>query len=313
MHDLRALTKPLLIVVGGSCALVASQPDMGTAMVLAFTAAAMLIAAGMPLRKLAIVFAAGAWACACCTRSQALRACAPDVVHRSLGACVGQRLSGRSGSDRDRLRRAARASARASRCRRSSTCPEAPTDFILAVIGEELGAIGVCALLFLYGLIAYAGLRVARGARSLHSALVAVGVTSLIVSQAILNVFAVLGLAPLTGVPLPFVSYGSSSMIVMLAAMGLLLNVAGGASVHVRERHAEARSLGRRAGARTGDDGTVTTTSGSQTKIVIAAGGTAGHVVPALAVALALRAEGADVGIHRWRTRRGAARARRGL
>ncbi len=112
--------------------------------------------------------------------------------------------------------------------------PEAPTDFILAVIAEELGAAGVFALLFLYGLIAYAGLRAAKGARSLYSALIAVGVTSLIVSQAILNTFAVLGLAPLTGVPLPFVSYGSSSLIVMLAAMGLLLNVASGATGHVR-------------------------------------------------------------------------------
>jgi len=112
--------------------------------------------------------------------------------------------------------------------------PEAPTDFILAVIAEELGVIGVCALLFLYGLIAYAGLRVAKSARSLHSALIAVGVTSLIVSQALLNVFAVLGLAPLTGVPLPFVSYGSSSLIVMLAGMGLLLNVAAGGTAHVR-------------------------------------------------------------------------------
>jgi cell division protein FtsW len=112
--------------------------------------------------------------------------------------------------------------------------PEAPTDFILAVVAEELGVVGVFGLLFLYGLIAYAGLRTAQKARSLYSALIAVGVTALIVSQAILNVFAVLGLAPLTGVPLPFVSYGSSSMIVMLAGMGLLLNVASGATGHVR-------------------------------------------------------------------------------
>ena len=71
--------------------------------------------------------------------------------------------------------------------------PEAPTDFILAVIAEELGVVGVCALLFLYGLIAYAGLRAAKAARSLYSALIAVGMTALIVSQALLNVFAVLG------------------------------------------------------------------------------------------------------------------------
>ena len=92
----------------------------------------------------------------------------------------------------------------------------------------------MCALLFLYALIAYAGVRIARAARSLHSALIAVGVTSLIVSQAILNVFAVLGLAPLTGVPLPFVSYGASNLVVTLAAMGLLLNVAAGGTAHVR-------------------------------------------------------------------------------
>ena len=112
--------------------------------------------------------------------------------------------------------------------------PEAPTDFILAVIAEELGVVGVCALLFLYGLIAHAGLRAALTARSLHSALIAVGITTLIVSQATLNVFAVLGLAPLTGVPLPFVSYGASSLVVMLAAMGLLMNVAVGGTAHVR-------------------------------------------------------------------------------
>jgi cell division protein FtsW len=126
--------------------------------------------------------------------------------------------------------------------------PEAPTDFILAVIAEELGAVGVCALMFLYGVIGYAGLRAAKNAKSLYSALIAVGVTSLILSQALLNTFAVLGLAPLTGVPLPFVSYGSSSLIVMLAGMGLLLNVASGGSAHVRavaqprRRSADARA-----------------------------------------------------------------------
>ena len=98
---------------------------------------------------------------------------------------------------------------------------------------------------FLYGLIAYAGLRAAKAARSLYSALIAVGVTALILSQAVLNVFAVLGLAPLTGVPLPFVSYGSSSLIVMLAGMGLLLNVASGATGHVRAV-ASPRSASRR-------------------------------------------------------------------
>ena len=112
--------------------------------------------------------------------------------------------------------------------------PEAPTDFILAVIGEELGFVGIAVLLALYGLIAYAGLRSAHNAKGAYAMLIGVGVTSLIVLQATLNVFAVLGIAPVTGVPLPFVSYGASNLLVMLASMGLLLNVAGGGAGHLR-------------------------------------------------------------------------------
>ena len=77
--------------------------------------------------------------------------------------------------------------------------PEAHTDFILAVIGEELGVAGVCGLLFLYGMIAYAGLRTAKNAKGVYAKLLAAGLTSLILCQALLNVYAVLGLAPLTG------------------------------------------------------------------------------------------------------------------
>ncbi len=112
--------------------------------------------------------------------------------------------------------------------------PEAHTDFILAVIGEELGAAGIICLLFLYGMIAYAGLRTAKAAKGIYAKLLAAGLTSLILCQAMLNVYAVLGLAPLTGVPLPFISSGSTSLIVLLCAMGLLLNVASGGSAHLR-------------------------------------------------------------------------------
>ena len=157
--------------------------------------------------------------------------------------------------------------------------PEAHTDFILAVIGEELGLAGILALLSLYGIIGYAGLRTARNAKGIYSKLLAGGLTSLILCQATLNVYAVLGLAPLTGVPLPFISSGSTSLIVLLGAMGLLLNVAGGGSAQLRAVP-EPRSRSR---------------VNAPPRIVIAAGGTAGHVVPAIAVADALRAEGAEV------------------
>src|SRR5919202_532139 len=127
--------------------------------------------------------------------------------------------------------------------------PEAHTDFILAVIGEELGVAGVCGLLFLYGMIGYAGLRTAKNAKGAYAKLLAGGLTSLILCQALLNVYAVLGLAPLTGVPLPFVSSGSTSLIVLLCAMGLLLNVASGGSAQLRAVPTRPRGARERAAA----------------------------------------------------------------
>jgi cell division protein FtsW len=233
VNDLRELAKPLLIVVGAACLLIFSQPDLGTAMVIVFTISAMLVAAGIPMRNLAKIGATLAalvflyalvkpyararltsfldpWAHASSTGFQAVQGQIAIGSGGLFGVGPGQSVQ------------------------KIFYLPEARTDFILAVIAEELGVVGVFGLLFLYGLIAYAGLRAAKAARSLYSALIAVGVTGLILSQAVLNAFAVLGLAPLTGVPLPLVSYGSSSLITMLAAMGLLLNVASGATGHVR-------------------------------------------------------------------------------
>ena len=251
VHDLRELAKPLLFVVAGACLLVFSQPDLGTAMVISFTVAAMLIAAGIPLGKLAML-AGGACGLVFLyalvkpyTRARLTSFLDPWAHASSSGfqAVQGQIAIGSGGLF---------GVGPGQSVQKIFYLPEAPTDFILAVIAEELGVLGVFALLFLYGLIAYAGLRAARGARSLYSALIAVGVTALILSQATLNAFAVLGLAPLTGVPLPFVSYGSSSLIVMLAGMGLLLNVASGATGHVRAV-APARRDARARGGGSGD------------------------------------------------------------
>jgi cell division protein FtsW len=123
--------------------------------------------------------------------------------------------------------------------------PEAHTDMILAIIGEELGLIGILGVIGLYGMIAYAGLRAAKLARDLHAKLLATGVTSLILCQATLNFFAVLGMAPLTGVPLPFLSYGSTNLIVLMGAMGLLLDVAATGG-RARRTRLEAIDGGRR-------------------------------------------------------------------
>jgi cell division protein FtsW len=109
---------------------------------------------------------------------------------------------------------------------KASYLPEAHTDMIAAVVGEELGLVGMFVLIGLFGMFGYAGLRAAHRARDRFSKLLAAGLTSLIMGQAALNLFAVLGLAPLTGVPLPFVSYGGTSLVMALAAAGLILNVA---------------------------------------------------------------------------------------
>jgi cell division protein FtsW len=233
VHDLRALSRPLLVVIGGACLLIATQPDLGTAMVIVFMTIALLVAAGIPMRRLALLvgvllFGVLLYALARPYARARLTSFIDPWAHASgsgFQAVQGQIAIGSGGLF---------GAGPGQSVQKIFYLPEAPTDFILAVIAEELGAVGVLALLFLYGMIGYAGLSAARKARSTYAALMAVGVTSLIVCQALLNAFAVLGMAPLTGVPLPFVSYGSSSLIVMLAAMGLLLNVAGGATAHLR-------------------------------------------------------------------------------
>jgi cell division protein FtsW len=105
--------------------------------------------------------------------------------------------------------------------------PEAHTDMIFAVIGEELGLVGTTLVIAAFAVLAYAGMRVALRCRDPFGKRLAAGLTALICGQALINVAAVLGLAPLTGITLPFVSYGGSSLIVSLASVGVLLNIAG--------------------------------------------------------------------------------------
>ncbi len=118
--------------------------------------------------------------------------------------------------------------------------PEAHTDMISAVIGEELGMVGILGVVGLFALLGYAGLRVAQKAKDRYSKLLVAGLTSLILVQATINLFAVMGLAPLTGVPLPFVSYGNSSLLATLFAVGLILNVARGGTAAARPGRASA-------------------------------------------------------------------------
>lgn len=106
------------------------------------------------------------------------------------------------------------------------TLPEAHTDFIYAVIGEEAGILGTTIILVLFAAIIIAGLRIARLSNDLFTRLVTLGIVTWLATQAFVNIGAVLGLMPITGVPLPLVSYGGSSLIPTLVALGILLSFA---------------------------------------------------------------------------------------
>ena len=105
---------------------------------------------------------------------------------------------------------------------------------IFAIIGEELGLVGATAVIARLRAFAYVGLRIALRCKDPFGKRLAAGLTALVCGQAAINLAAVMGLAPLTGIPLPFVSYGGSSLVVALACVGILLNIAGNAGAAAR-------------------------------------------------------------------------------
>jgi len=125
--------------------------------------------------------------------------------------------------------------------------PFAHTDFIFAIVGEETGLLGTSAVLALFGLFAYRGYRVALKAPDAFGSLLACGVTTWIALQALINIAAVTVTLPTTGIPLPFISYGGSSLAITLLAVGILLNVSTQSEKVGWIRHASI-DLGRRNG-----------------------------------------------------------------
>ena len=256
---LKGLVNPLLVVVVLACGILLKQPDMGTAMVICFSIGALLVAAGVPRRNLAIIVGT--------LVGLALIFAVAEPYRRARLTSFVDPFADAGGSGFQAVQALTALGSGGmfgvglgESVQKIFYLPEAHTDMILAIIGEELGLVGIMGVIFLYGMIAYAGLRTAKMARDLHSRLLAAGITSLILCQATLNFFAVLGMAPLTGVPLPFLSYGSTNLVVLMGGMGLLLNVAatGGRQAARRRvprleaieggRDAEGRDRGRRDG-----------------------------------------------------------------
>jgi cell division protein FtsW len=218
---------PFLLVVGGACLLIVLEPDLGTALVVAFAAGATLVAAGARLRDLAtIAIALGAVALL-------LTVVEPYRMARLTGFLHPGADSSGTGFQAAQAKIALGSGGLfgvgiGNGVQKAFYLPEAHTDMISAVIGEELGLVGIVGVVGLFGMFGYAGLQIAKKAKDRYGKLLVAGLTSLVVVQGIINLFAVMGLAPLTGVPLPFVSYGNSSLLATLFAVGLILNVARG-------------------------------------------------------------------------------------
>jgi cell division protein FtsW len=218
---------PFLLVSGAACLLILMQPDMGTAMVIAFAVGATLIAAGVRPRDLGkVALAIGVLALLVTIVEPYRMARLTSFLHpgeaaegAGFQAAQAKIALGSGGIFGVGI---------GNGVQKAFYLPEAHTDMISAVIGEELGMVGIVGVVGLFAMLGYAGLKVAQRAKDNYGKLLVAGLTSLILIQATINLFAVMGLAPLTGVPLPFVSYGNSSLLATLFAVGLILNVARG-------------------------------------------------------------------------------------
>ena len=245
-RSLGELWKPLGIVASVFAGLFLLQPDLGTTIALFLMLTGMLVVAGVPARTLAVgggialsLGLAAIWVSPY-RRERVFSFLDPwrdptDTGFQTVQATIGLGSGGITGEGLGQS------------IQKINFLPEAHTDMILAIIGEELGLIGTTAVIAAFATFAFAGFTVALNCRDPFGKLLAAGITSLVCGQAAVNLAAVLGIAPLTGIPLPFVSFGGTSLLVMLAAVGILLNIAGDERApQAAKRRAPVRDRGRR-------------------------------------------------------------------
>ncbi|HSX02094.1 MAG TPA: putative lipid II flippase FtsW [Candidatus Saccharimonadia bacterium] len=232
-EELRSLwdgVLPFVVMVGAACfVIVVFQRDMGTMAVLAFAALGMFFAAGLRITHLGLLIAAGLGA------GLAAIAAFPHRVERvttflnlkcddlaalasspNYHACQALIATGSGGLFGLGLGRSIQV---------YGYLPEAANDSIFAIIAEEFGLIGALAVVGLLGYLVYRGLMVARSAPDMFARLVATGISLWLLFQAFINIGAMVSILPLTGIPLPFISYGGTSLIISLFGAGILLNI----------------------------------------------------------------------------------------
>jgi cell division protein FtsW len=235
---------PLVVIVGVLTGLIMLQPDLGTAMVVAGSVFLLMFVAGIRLRLLfTSAMFSGLIGMALIMGERYRRVRFFSFLHpwadpqntgyqvvQSLIALGSGHLFGVGlGASRQKW----------------MYMPNAHTDFIFAILGEELGLIGEIVVLALFGAFVYAGIRIAMRAPDAYGRMLAAGITGWLGLQALVNLGAVTGVLPITGVPLPFISFGGSSLVVSLAASGVLASI-GRAALKPAKRPSRAPARGRR-------------------------------------------------------------------
>ncbi|HEY6622831.1 MAG TPA: putative lipid II flippase FtsW [Acidimicrobiales bacterium] len=239
VRQAKRVVVPILGVLGISSVLILKQPDMGTALVLACIAFGVMFMGGVPMRPILKVL--GTFAVLATIvgladpyrRDRILSFINPGAHQSGTGYQVWQSLIGLGSGHLTGL-------GLGGGRQKWGLLPNAHTDFIFSVLGEELGLVGAVVVLALFFALAWYGLRAASLAPDRFGSLLAVAITVWITSQAVINVGAVVGVLPVTGIPLPFISFGGSSLVINMAAVGILMNIA------VQERSPSAGGRARR-------------------------------------------------------------------
>ncbi len=221
---------PFIIIVAIISFLLMKQPDMGTLGVVILIAISIFFVSGSKISHMLAMAGAGIAAFIVLVKTEAYRMnrllvfLHPELDPRGIGYQINQALLaiGSGGVLGVGLGHS---------LQKFNYLPEPVGDSIFAIIGEELGMAGEIFLILLFLALALRGLKIAKNAPDTFSKLMAIGIVSWITFQAFINIAAISGLIPLTGVPLPFVSYGGTSIIFLLASIGILLNISKHAKI----------------------------------------------------------------------------------
>lgn len=221
----RVSVNPVMLVLGVIGLLIMVQPNLGTTIIVALIVFSVLYSAGVPRRALAVWGVLGVAATVAMAmgstyrRARVLSFLHPwadpqhngyQLIQSRVGLASGGAFGVGLGSSRAKW----------------GFLPFAHTDFIFSIIGEELGLVGAVVVILLFVALGALGIKVALNADRPFHRYLATGITAWLVFQAFVNIGAVIGILPITGVPLPFISYGGTSLLVTLAGAGVLLNVA---------------------------------------------------------------------------------------